>query len=171
MGLAVGNHFFVRGDAQVLEDLRHVGTNAQAAAFIHAGGPFEVFRARDVPAFGRQHFFTGVFGGAARIPNCQVSRAQAALQVLAGGSGGVVQRQRQRATDCRRHSARHRATFRDPGVNAAIQIVVSLVSDHVEQPDKAAGPTAAFVVIHHVDRVGVVPQFAEQRLQRSLARQ
>ncbi|MNJ55610.1 hypothetical protein D3C77_511140 [compost metagenome] len=39
------------------------------------------------------------------------------------------------------------------------------MADHVEQPDEAPGPAAAFVVVDHVNRIGVVAQFAEQALQ------
>lgn len=56
-------------------------------------------------------------------------------------------------------------------MQAAIDIVVMRVADHIQQPDEAPGPAAAFVVIDHVDRVGAMAQFTEQRLEVSLGRQ
>lgn len=46
--------------------------------------------------------------------------------------------------------------------------MIALVPDHIQQPDETSGPAATFVVIHHVDRLGVVPEFTEQRLQGRL---
>jgi hypothetical protein len=48
-------------------------------------------------------------------------------------------------------------TFCQPGQQAAVEVVVFRVADHVEQPDKTPGPAAAFVVIDHVDRIGCGP--------------
>ncbi|MNE89191.1 hypothetical protein D3C80_1865790 [compost metagenome] len=96
--LAVGNDFFVFGDAELFQDFRHVGADAQVARPIHARGPLEIDCAWDVSALGRQHFLPGILQRPARIPDSQVSSAEAALQVLARGCGFVVQGQRNRAT-------------------------------------------------------------------------
>ena len=130
-----------------------------------------MLRPGDVPALGCQHFFTGVFGFAARIPDRQVSSAQSALQVLAGCGGFVMQGQRNLSRGCVREVMAQGQTFSNPAVNAAIQIVISLVADDIQQPDKPPGPTTAFVVIHHIDRVWPVAQLTEQRFQRRLRRQ
>ena len=103
VSLAVGNHFFVGRNAQILKDLRHVRADAQAAGFIHACGPFKIFRAGDMTPFGRQHFFAAVLSRAASVPNRQIGSAQPALQVFAGGSGFVVQDQRDRCVFRRRN--------------------------------------------------------------------
>ncbi|MNY18639.1 hypothetical protein D3C86_1520330 [compost metagenome] len=171
VGLAVGNHFFVFADPELLQDLRHVRANAQVARRIHARGPFEIDRAGNVSCLGRQDFLAGVLQRSAGVPDRQVGRAETALQVLAGSDGFVVQGQGDRAADRRRDLDRHGQTFRQPGLQTAVDIVVVAMADNVQQPDKASGPTAAFVVIDDVDRVGVVSQFAEQCFKRSLSRQ
>jgi hypothetical protein len=45
------------------------------------------------------------------------------------------------------------------------------VTDHVEQPDETPGPTAALVVVDHVDRILAMPQLTEQRFQIGFGRQ
>ena len=50
----------------------------------------------------------------------------------------------------------------------AVEIVVVPVADHVEQPDEASGPAAAFVVVHHVHRIGAMAQRAEHPFQLRL---
>jgi hypothetical protein len=161
MGLAVGNDFFVLGDPEVFEDLRHVRADAQLTGLVHACGPFEVDRAGDVPGLGGQHFLAGIFQRPARVPDRQIFGAEAALQVFARGGRLFVQGQCQRPTDNWRNLDRHRHAIRQPRWKTTVYIVVLVVTDHVEQPDKASGPAAAFVVIDHVDRVFAVAQFTE----------
>ena len=48
--------------------------------------------------------------------------------------------------------------------------MVLTVTNDVQKPDKTPGPAAAFVVIHHVHRVGIVSQLTEQRLERCFGR-
>src|SRR3989344_1096546 len=97
VSLAVGNHFFVRGNAELFEDLWHVGTDAQVTRLVHARGPFETHGAWDVSALGRQDFLAGILQWPTCIPDRQVGSAETALQVLAGSRGFVVQGQRNRA--------------------------------------------------------------------------
>ncbi|MCY1409951.1 hypothetical protein D9M71_253110 [compost metagenome] len=149
----------------MFEDLRHVGADAQLACPIHASGPFEIDRAGNVSALGCQDFLAGVLQRPARIPDCQVGGAETALQVFAGGGGFVVQGQLNRAAHGWRDLDRHGQAFCQPGRQAAVDIVVLAVADDIQQPDEASGPTAAFVVIHHVDRIGVVPQLTKQRFE------
>ncbi len=160
----MGDHFLVRRDAQVLQNLRHVLTNAQVARFIHARRPLEVDCAGNVSTFGRDHFFARIFGRCARVPDCQVICAQAALQVFTGGGGFVVECQRNRAASNQRHLGAQWQCLRFPGQHAAVEIVVTAMTDDVQQPDETPGPAAAFVIVDNVDRIGVVAQLAEQLL-------
>ncbi|MNC45072.1 hypothetical protein D3C75_940110 [compost metagenome] len=45
------------------------------------------------------------------------------------------------------------------------------MTDDIQQPDETPGPTAAFVVIDHVDRIGVVAEFGKQFFQIGFGRQ
>ncbi len=67
VGLAVGDHFLVRRDAEVLQDFGDIRADAQGASRVHAGGPFEIDRAGHMPGLRGEHLGTGVFAGAARI--------------------------------------------------------------------------------------------------------
>ena len=68
---------------------------------------------------------------------------------------------RQRAADHSRNLGAQRQALAQPGRQSAVEVVVMPVSDHVEQPDEAAGPAAALVVVDHVDGFLSVPEFAE----------
>ncbi|MNZ97024.1 hypothetical protein D3C78_1162460 [compost metagenome] len=171
MGLAVGDDFFVRRDAQLFEDLRHVLADAQVARRVHAGSPFEIDRAGNVPASGCDDFLAGVFQRAASVPDRQVGSTETALQVLTGGGGRFVQCQADRACDGCRHFDGHRQAFVQPRQQTTVEVVVVRVADHVQQPDKPPGPAAAFIVIDHVDRIRVVPELAEQGFQVGFGRQ
>ncbi|MCY1183782.1 hypothetical protein D9M73_244300 [compost metagenome] len=123
-----------------------------------------------MPAFGCQHLLSGVFQWAARIPDRQVACTQAALQVFAAGGRLVMQGQCDRATNGRRRVGRQGQAIALPGEQTAVQVVIALMPDHIEDPDKTPGPAAPFVVINHVDSVGVVPQFTEQLFKVGLRR-
>ncbi|MNV78087.1 hypothetical protein D3C71_1715570 [compost metagenome] len=154
----------------MFQDLRHVGADTQLACLIHARRPFEVDRAGDMTALGGEHFFTGIFQRPARVPDRQVGSTETALQVFAGGGGFVVQRQCNRAANVRRDLNRHRQTCCQPGRQSTVDIVVLAVADDIQQPDETPGPTAAFVVINDVDRIGVVSQLTKQRFKCRLRR-
>jgi hypothetical protein len=171
VSLAVGDDFFVFGQPEAFEDLRHVAADAQVALFVHAGRPFEIHRAGDMPAFGCEHFLAGIFQRPTRIPDAQVGSPKTALQVFAGSGGAVMQREADWTAGRGGHVGGERVFALQPREQAAIQIVVFLVADHVEHPDKTPGPTTAFVVIDHVGSVGRMAQFAEQFLEISLAGQ
>jgi hypothetical protein len=42
--------------------------------------------------------------------------------------------------------------------------VILRVADHIEQPDEASRPAAAFVVVHHINGLWIVAQLTKQRL-------
>jgi hypothetical protein len=171
VGLAVGDDFFVGGDAQLFEDLRHVLADAQAARRVHAGGPFEIDRAGNVSAPGGDDLLAGIFQRATGVPDRQVAGAETALQVFASGGGFFVQHQADWAYAWCRNVNRHRQALVQPGQQASVEVVIIRMPDHIEQPDKASGPAAALVVIHHVDCARVMPEFAEQRFQVGFCRQ
>ncbi|WHH53175.1 hypothetical protein QFA96_03290 [Pseudomonas sp. Ap32] len=58
-----------------------------------------------------------------------------------------------------------------PGLYTAIEVVVALVADDIEQPDEAPGPAATFIVVHHIHGVGAMAEFAEQLLELAQGRQ
>src|SRR5690606_41617477 len=43
----------------------------------------------------------------------------------------------------------HRMRFAKPGMQPAVQVRVRFMAAHIECPDEASGPAAAFVVVHH----------------------
>src|SRR3990167_2744495 len=86
VGLAVGDDFFVGGDAEAIELCLDVPTNAQRSGWVHACSPFKVDGAGYVPGFLRQDFLAVVLAGCAGIPDGQIGSAEAALQVFAGRS-------------------------------------------------------------------------------------
>ncbi|MNS74314.1 hypothetical protein D3C72_1077870 [compost metagenome] len=169
MSLAVGNHFLVFADAQLFEDLGHVLADAQGIVQVHAGSPFEIDRAGNVPAFGGQDFLAAVFSGAACIPDRQVGSAEAALQVFTGCRGFFVQGQADRAAGSGRYVGAEGARW--PRLRTTVEVVVTGVTDDIQQPDETPGPAAAFVVIDHVDRIGVVAKLGKQLFQIGFGRQ
>ncbi|MDT4847123.1 hypothetical protein FQZ97_811720 [compost metagenome] len=56
-------------------------------------------------------------------------------------------------------------------MQAAIEVVVTAVADHIQQPDETSGPATAFVVVNHVDGIRVMPQLGEQLLELRVLRQ
>ncbi|MNM70887.1 hypothetical protein D3C81_825320 [compost metagenome] len=169
MSLAVGDHFLVFADAELFEDLGHVLADAQGIVHVHAGGPLEIDCAGNVPALGSQDFLAPVLSRAARVPDRQVGGAEAALQVFAGGRWLFVQGQVERAAGIGRYFSAEGA--RRPRLSATVEVVVTAMTDDIQQPDEAPGPAAAFVVIDHVDRIGVMAELGKQFFQVGLGRQ
>ncbi len=79
-----------------------------------------------------------------------------------------MQGQGNRAADGCRDVFGHGQAFVQPRQQAAVEVVVAAMANDIQQPDETPGPAATFIVVDHVDRVRVMPQFAEQRLERVL---
>jgi hypothetical protein len=73
-----------------------------------------------MPTLCSYHFFAGVLGRAARVPDREIVRAETALQVFAGSGWLFVQRQRDRAADSREDLGGQRQTLGLPGEQSAI---------------------------------------------------
>ncbi len=117
---------------------------------------------------GGEELLAAVFGRRAGVPDHQVVGAEAALDVVAAGGRGVVHDQVWCTGRRFGYLPAQRTGFVQPGMQPAVEIVVVPVADHVEQPDEASGPAAAFVVVHHVHRIGAMAQRAEHPFQLRL---
>ena len=69
-----------------------------------------------------------------------------------------------------RDIARKRTLLSQPGMQAAVEVVIPMMPDDIQQPDETSGPATTFIVVDHIDRIRVMPQCAKYRFELSFAR-
>ena len=96
----------------------------------------------------------------AGIPDNQIRLRKAVFQFFGVNGHASGQGQHRFRGRYLVHLCLSRQSVLFPGLDPAIEVAVVAVSYAVEYPDKAACPTAAFVIVNHIMQIGMVAELA-----------